>query len=57
MKLLMCNCNQCKAGRKRKGTRTVIKQKRSGVKSKVRQELKKGKFDDLPTKVYIGYTD
>ncbi len=57
MKLLMCGCRQCKAGRKRKGVRTSIKRKRSRARSEVRVGLKTGEFDDLPTKVYIGYTD
>ena len=57
MKLLMCGCRQCKAGRKRKGVRTSIKRKRSRARSEVRVGLKTGEFDDLPTKIYIGYTD
>ena len=57
MKLLMCGCSDCKAGRKRNGVRTSIKRKRSNARSKVRVGLKTGEFDNLPTKVYIGYTD
>lgn len=61
MKLLMCNCQHCKSGRSlsRAGKlyKTVIRQKRSGARQRVRCMLRDGNYDAMPERVYIGYTD
>lgn len=61
MKLLMCHCQHCKSGRSlsRAGKfyATVVRQRRSGKRVEVRRRLRSGRYDDLPTAAYIGYTD
>lgn len=57
MKLLMCNCRQCRYGRKSSRNRYLIRHKISGYRSRVKRMIKTGKFDDLLVSVPIGYTD
>lgn len=56
MKLLICRCQQCKHGRKHIHDRQV-KDKVQGAKARVRAMLKRGEYEELPTRVEIGYTD
>ena len=56
VKLLMCNCSQCKHGRKSKREQCNIKHKRSRWRSEVRHLLRAGKHEMLPTAIQIGYT-
>ena len=57
MKLLMCQCRQCKAGRKSTGGRYFVRHKRKALKAEVRSRLRRGEYDDLPAAVAVGYTD
>lgn len=55
MKLLMCNCIQCKSGRHK--WKQYIKARQHSARSLVKVKLRRGEIDNLPTKIYIGYTD
>ena len=57
MKLLMCSCYMCKTRRKNNWNKHFIKHRKKSAKSKVRAMLKFLDWENLPTKVYIGYTD
>lgn len=53
MKLLMCQCRQCRWGRK--GYR--IKHLRSAARSVTRSMLRQGDYERVPVAIKIGYTD
>lgn len=57
MKLLMCGCKQCKAGRKSSGGRYFVLHKRKAARRDVRKFLRLGNYDRLPVAVAVGYTD
>lgn len=57
MKLLMCQCIQCRHGRKGYRERYRIKHMRSAARSKSRRMLRKGEYEKLPNSVLVGYTD
>lgn len=57
MKLLMCNCSMCKRGRKNSWYRKVIQSKRRGARTFNKIQLRKGFWENLKERIYIGYTD
>ena len=57
MKLLMCNCWMCRYGRKRFGNPRMITALKRAGRRKVKQMLRCGRYDNLPTKIRIPYTD
>lgn len=57
MKLLICNCEQCKHGRRLITWKHVIQYKKGAYRSKVRQLLKNHNYELVENRLYIGYTD
>ncbi len=58
MKVLLCNCWLCKYVRRTgKEQDFNIKHLRKGARSRVKRELRAGKYEGLPEKIYVGYTD
>lgn len=54
MKIILCNCEQCRAGRHK--WKRVIRAHKKGARRTVHKLLRQG-CDNLPVKVYVGYTD
>lgn len=58
MKILLCNCRICRYVRRNgKEQDSRIRHLRKGARSRVRCLLVQGKYDSLPEKIAIGYTD
>lgn len=57
MKLCMCNCRYCKAGRHSSWSQYMITHKKRAARHLVKARLKKGEYENLPEKIGIPYTD
>lgn len=57
MKLRMCRCRHCRAGRKGIWMQARIRSMAKGYRHKVRILLGQGEYERLPLAVPIGYTD
>lgn len=55
MRVLLCNCQQCRGNRVYR--RIVTRQKRSGQRGRNRQALKSGRWEQVKDVAYVGYTD
>jgi len=57
MKLRMCNCKHCKAGRGSGSANSTIKRAKRHFRQMVRQALRVGDYDNVPVAVGGIYTD
>ena len=57
MKLKMCNCKQCKHGRKNDHNRYMVTHLKRAARHKVKQALQAGDWENLPEAVWIPWTD
>lgn len=57
MRLKFCSCRHCKAGRHRHGNHQLITKLKRTYRHKVKEQLKKGEWEDLPEVIPVPYTD
>lgn len=57
MHLRFCSCRMCKRGRKSSFSQAVIKRARRKGRRMTKDLLRRGKWDDLPTRISVPYTD
>lgn len=57
MRILRCHCRACRRGLRTPSMSYIVRKKVKAARSKTKMLIRLGKFDDLPTKIYVGYTD
>jgi hypothetical protein len=57
MHLRFCSCRACKRGRSSSFSQAVIKRARRRGRRMTREMLKQGKWEDLPERISVPYTD
>ena len=57
MNLKFCSCRMCRAGRHSKYGKAMIKRARKHGRQLVKSLIKSGKYDIIPDKLSVPYTD